>query len=85
MSASKHLVTDTLEVFGFVEVLVEELFEAVTGNLRAVVAKAVAKGIELLDEVGGGSDGKDLVSIVVHVFSCFLGSAISSWFFTSVF
>lgn len=64
--------------------LVEELLQAVTGNLRAVIAQAVAKGIELLDEVGGSSDGKDLVSIVVHVLSCFLGSAIYLGFFTLV-
>ena len=65
--------------------LVEKLLEAVASNLRSVVTQAIAQGIELLDEVGGSSDGKDLVSIVVHVVSCFLGSAISHWFFTSVF
>ncbi len=68
--------------------LVEELLKAVADHFRAVVAKTIAKSVELGDEVFGGTYTKHLIALIdgachkrFPVFSCvfYLGH-----FFTNV-
>ena len=63
MTVSAHFASGAGKVLGVVEVLVQESFQAIANHFRAVVAKALAKSVELTNEVGGGSNAEHLIAM----------------------